>query len=133
MPGKILVADDSPNIREILKISLEGDGYSVVLAEDGEQALERVAQEKPDLLIMDVMMPKVNGFQVCRRVKTDPSTHEVPRQRNARGDTGQIVHFEWDPRAMDVFRKKYGEFKLSEAYKRFRAATEKFLKEHDDP
>jgi DNA-binding response OmpR family regulator len=193
MPGKILVADDSPNIREILKISLEGDGYSVVLAEDGEQALEKVAQEKPDLLIMDVMMPKVNGFQVCRRVKTNPSTHQVPvimltaksgqqdvywgkdcgadeyltkpfstkelvktierllqirqqrqaahasgvveelRQRHARGDAGQIVHFEWDSRAMDVFRKKYGEFKLSEAYKRFRAAAEQFLKEHDDP
>src|SRR5262249_58180041 len=73
-----LTADDSPNIREILKISLEADGHTVLLAEDGEQALSQVVQEKPDLLIMDVMMPKVNGFQVCRRVKTDPATHDVP-------------------------------------------------------
>lgn len=192
MPGKILVADDSPNIREILKISLEGDGYTVVLAEDGEQALAMVARENPDLLIMDVMMPKVNGFQVCRRVKTDRSTHDVPvimltaksaqqdvfwgkdcgadeymtkpfstkelvktierllqirrgqtghasgvaeeaRQRRARGEVSQIVGFDWDPRAMDVFRKKYGEFKLSEAHKRFRAAAEHFLKDQGDP
>ena len=193
MPGKILVADDSPNIREILKISLESDGYTVVVAEDGEQALELVARENPDLLIMDVMMPKVNGFQVCRRVKTDRATHDVPvimltaksaqqdvywgkdcgaeeymtkpfstkelvktierllkvrqqrqaahasgvteelRQRQARGETGQIVHFDWDPRALDVFRKKYGEFKFSEAHKQFRAVAEQFLKDQKDP
>src|SRR6267143_4761208 len=78
MPGKILVADDSPHIREILKLSLETDGFTVVLAEDGEQALARVAQEKPDLVIMDIMMPKVNGFQVCRRLKSNPATHDVP-------------------------------------------------------
>src|SRR5213592_4131689 len=78
MPAKILIADDSPNIREILKMSLETDGYSVVLAEDGEQALAMVTDEKPDLVIIDVMMPKVNGFQVCRRVKTERTTHDVP-------------------------------------------------------
>jgi len=193
MPGKILVADDSPNIRDILKISLEGDGYTVVLAEDGEQALAIVAQENPDLLIMDVMMPKVNGFQVCRRVKTERATHDVPvimlsaksaqqdvywgkdcgadeymtkpfstkelvktierllqirqqrqaghasgvveemRQRRARGEAGEIVHFDWDPRALDVFRKKYGEFKFSEAHKQFLGAAEQFLKDQKDP
>ena len=78
MPAKILIADDSPNIREILKMSLETDGYTVVLAEDGEQALAMVTDEKPDLVIIDVMMPKVNGFQVCRRVKTERATHDVP-------------------------------------------------------
>ncbi len=78
MPGKILVADDSPNIREILKLSLETDGYTVVLAEDGDQALAMVEQEKPDLVIMDIMMPRVNGFQVCRRLKGDRATHDLP-------------------------------------------------------
>ena len=78
MPGKILVADDSPNIREILKLSLETDGYTVVLAEDGDQALVMVEREKPDLVIMDIMMPRVNGFQVCRRLKGDRATHDVP-------------------------------------------------------
>ena len=74
MSSKILIADDSPNIREILRMSLETDGYAVVLAEDGEQALAMVRDEKPDLVIIDVMMPKVNGFQVCRRVKTERAT-----------------------------------------------------------
>ena len=83
MPAKILIADDSPNIREILKMSLETDGYSVVLAEDGEQALAMVTDEKPDLVIIDVMMPKVNGFQVCRRVKTERSTHNDQGPRGA--------------------------------------------------
>src|SRR5262249_52966533 len=78
MPGRILVADDSPNIREILKISLEGDGYTVSLAEDGDQALSLVTQEKPDLVIIDVMMPRANGFQVCRRIKTDHATLNIP-------------------------------------------------------
>ncbi|HYS77950.1 MAG TPA: hypothetical protein VEO94_03870, partial [Candidatus Dormibacteraeota bacterium] len=55
------------------------------------------------------------------------------RDRQARGEEGQIVNFDWDPRAMDIFRKKYGEFKLGEAYKKFRAAVEEFLREHKDP
>jgi len=190
MPGKILVADDSPNIREILKLSLETDGYTVVLAEDGDQALAMVEQEKPDLVIMDIMMPRVNGFQVCRRLKGDRATHDLPvimltaksgdqdvfwgkdcgadeymtkpfstrelgktidrllalgrerraggvleeyRDRQARGEESQIVNFDWDPRAMDIFRKKYGEFKLGEAYKKFRGAVEGFLREQKDP
>ena len=192
MPGKILVADDSPNIREILKLSLETDGYTVVLAEDGEQALALVAREKPDLVIMDIMMPRVNGFQVCRRLKSDRATHDVPvimltaksgnqdvfwgkdcgadeyitkpfstrelgktidrlltsrqdrragegggvleeyRRRLASGEESQIVNFDWDPRAMDIFRKKYGEFKLGEAHMKFRAAVEEFLRERQD-
>ncbi len=78
MAGTILVADDSPNIRDILKLSLEGAGYRVILAEDGEQALELFARERPDLMIVDVMMPRVNGFQICRRVKSDRATQATP-------------------------------------------------------
>ena len=54
-------------------------------------------------------------------------------KRHERGEDGRVVHLEWDPRAMDIFRKKYGEFKLGEAYRQFRAAAEQFLKDHDDP
>ena len=72
MPGKILVADDSANIREVLQMNLETLGYEVVLAADGDQALKQIYQERPDLLILDVMMPKQNGFQICRKVKADP-------------------------------------------------------------
>ena len=78
MSGRILIADDSPNIREILKISLEADGHTVLLAEDGEQALSQVVQEKPDLLIMDVMMPMMTGFEAVTRLKADPQTADIP-------------------------------------------------------
>jgi len=76
--GTILVADDSPNIREILQMNLESLGYTVILAEDGEKALERLDADHPDLLIVDVMMPKVNGFQICRRVKSSPASEPTP-------------------------------------------------------
>jgi CheY-like chemotaxis protein len=62
MSGTILVADDSQAVRDILQMSLETLGYTVVLAEDGERAMERIQAEHPDLIIADVMMPKVNGF-----------------------------------------------------------------------
>ncbi|MFQ5878279.1 MAG: response regulator transcription factor [Acidobacteriota bacterium] len=76
--GTILVADDSPNIREIVQMSLESTGYSVVLAEDGERTLRRMESDRPDLMIVDVMMPRVNGFQICRRVKSNPKTEKIP-------------------------------------------------------
>jgi CheY-like chemotaxis protein len=78
MAGRILVADDSPDVREVLQMNLETMGYEVLLASDGDQALERFYQERPDLLILDVMMPKQNGFQICRKVKSDPTGGNVP-------------------------------------------------------
>jgi DNA-binding response OmpR family regulator len=78
MSDRILVADDSQGIREFLQMTLESLGYSVTLAEDGESALDRIDKAQPDLMIIDVMMPKVNGFQICRRVKSNPETRETP-------------------------------------------------------
>ncbi len=189
MTGRILVADDSQAVRDILQMSLETLGYKVVVAEDGERAMERIQSEHPDLIIADVMMPKVNGFQICRRVKSDPATRSTPvilltarsgqedvfwgkdcgadeyitkpfrtqdleqtinrllqgptakapapeasgdkKRRKSKG--GQIVMLRWDPRAMDVFRKKYGEIKFSEAMRVLRADAEVFLKEREEP
>lgn len=78
MSGTILIADDSQAVRDILQMSLETLGYSVLVAEDGERAMERIQSGNPDLIIADVMMPKVNGFQICRRVKSDPATQHTP-------------------------------------------------------
>ena len=193
MSDRILVADDSQNMRDILKMSLETFGYRVILAEDGERALERIAAERPDLLIVDVMMPKVNGFQICRRVKSDPQTQHTPiilltarvqeedvfwgrdcgadeyitkpfrtqdlqqsierllkdrRAGTVRGAKGarddrdpkgpqggesEIVMLRWDTRAMDVFRKKYGEIRFSEALREMRAEAERFQADRKEP
>ena len=66
---KILVADDEPSIREILSIQLARMGYEVVLAEDGLEAVAAYTAEKPDLVLMDVMMPRLNGLAACSQIR----------------------------------------------------------------
>ena len=83
--GKVLVADDDKNICELLRLYLEKEGYTVVLANDGEEALERFSAENPDILLLDVMMPKLDGWQVCREIR---KTSEVPMiMVTAKGET----------------------------------------------
>ena len=69
--AKILVVDDDPDMREALQMILESAGYTVVMAEDGEECLVRLKEEQPDLLILDLLMPKMDGFEVCKALK-DP-------------------------------------------------------------
>lgn len=69
--SKILVVEDDPDLLETLKYNLKKESYSVVTAVDGEQALEAARKEKPDLIILDVMLPKLNGFEVCRILRKD--------------------------------------------------------------
>ena len=76
--GKILVVDDEIYIVHILDFSLGMEGYEVVTALDVEQALERVASERPDLIVLDIMMPKLDGYEVCRAIKSDPATKQIP-------------------------------------------------------
>ena len=71
MGYKILIADDEAEIRSLLKLYLENDGYSVVEAEDGIKALEMVTNEKPDLCVLDIMMPGMDGYQVLRKIRED--------------------------------------------------------------
>jgi len=68
---KILTIDDDANIQAVLKKVLESKGYQVVQATDGEEGLQKVIDEKPDLIILDVIMPGKTGFDVCRQLKTD--------------------------------------------------------------
>lgn len=75
MDNKILVVDDEKPIVEILKINLEKNGYKVVTAYDGESAVEKAASEEPDLILLDVMLPKMDGFTVCKKIR---ETSAVP-------------------------------------------------------
>lgn len=76
--GKVLVVDDVAANVELLKTLLTREGYSVVTASDGEEALEMVASAQPDLVIMDVLMPKLSGYDVCERIKQNPATRLTP-------------------------------------------------------
>ena len=167
----ILIVDDSENIREILMANFDYLGYDVRTARDGEEALGMIAQRKPDVVVLDVMMPRQNGFQVCRRIKADPSLAKIPvviltakGQREDRywgkdcgadeyltkpfstselerlidrlvkgreviqntvdaavsafkaaGEAYAIIGIDFDARALNVFRQKYGEPRFFEA------------------
>lgn len=75
---KVLFVDDDVDFCEVAKILLESKGYEVVLAYDGKEGLEKVRAEKPDLVILDVMMPEINGYDVCVVVKADPELKKIP-------------------------------------------------------
>lgn len=68
---KILIADDNENIREALTYLLEDEGYNLVLAKDGADTLKKVKEFRPDILFLDIMMPEMNGYEVCQVVKND--------------------------------------------------------------
>jgi DNA-binding response OmpR family regulator len=70
--GKILLADDHPDIVRLLQIALKKDGHTILTAFDGLEAIETIQSERPDLVILDVVMPGLDGFRVLNRVKTDP-------------------------------------------------------------
>jgi DNA-binding response OmpR family regulator len=69
---KVLIVDDEPNIVTALEYLLTKSGYEVAVAENGEEALAAVARAKPDLVLLDVMMPRLNGYEVCRRLRERP-------------------------------------------------------------
>jgi class 3 adenylate cyclase len=76
--GLVLVVDDEEANRMLLADSLETHGYEIIEAENGEQALQKIAQRSPDVILLDVMMPRMDGFEVCRRLKKDPLTAHIP-------------------------------------------------------
>lgn len=69
---KILVVEDSPTMRQQIASILESEGYEVITADDGEVALERVREHHPELVVLDIVLPRKNGYQVCRNIKADP-------------------------------------------------------------
>jgi len=76
--SKVLVVDDNPQNLELLVAYLESLGCRIITAVDGLEAMDKVHQEQPDLILLDVMMPRMSGFEVCRKLKSDPATREVP-------------------------------------------------------
>lgn len=77
-PQTVLVVDDEPSVRVVLQKMLEREGIAVVTAEDGAEALEMVESEAPDLVLLDIVMPKLSGLDVCRQIKARPATRLLP-------------------------------------------------------
>ena len=76
--GKVLVADDEEYIQHILNFSFGAEGYEVVTAADGEEALDKARKERPDVIVLDIMMPKMDGYEACKKLKSDPQTKAIP-------------------------------------------------------
>ncbi len=78
MEKKILVVDDEPHMLRLVQFNLERAGYSVITAKDGQEALKILEKEKVDLIIADVMMPEIDGLELCKRVKADSKWKSYP-------------------------------------------------------
>ncbi|MFZ9301157.1 MAG: response regulator [Chitinophagaceae bacterium] len=89
---KVLIADDEPDIREILEYNLAAEGFEVVVAKDGDDALDKAKKSKPDLILLDVMMPKKSGVEVCRLLRLQPAFAETMIvMLTALGDDGSVI------------------------------------------
>ncbi|HUG99932.1 MAG TPA: response regulator [Gammaproteobacteria bacterium] len=77
MAHKILIADDEQNIVISLEYLMRREGFEVSIAQDGDEAIAKTRAEQPDLVLLDIMMPKMNGFEVCQEIKSDPTLKAV--------------------------------------------------------
>jgi twitching motility two-component system response regulator PilH len=75
---KVLIVDDSMTQRQLMSSVLEQIGLTVLIATDGVEAWEQIQQVQPDIVVLDIIMPRMNGYEVCRKIKTDPAMHNLP-------------------------------------------------------
>lgn len=76
--GRVLVVDDSPVIRDLIAVNLQLEGFDVRIAGDGEEALALVAEQRPDVITLDVVMPRLDGFETAARLRADPAYADIP-------------------------------------------------------
>ena len=78
MAEKIMVVDDEPDVVDLVKLVLESDGFAVITAYSGKECLEKIEKDVPDLVLLDIMMPQMDGWEVYRSIKSRPKTKDVP-------------------------------------------------------
>ena len=101
-PPRILVVDDNRANVDILRARLAAHGYEIVTASDGEEALAAVAAQQPDLILLDVMMPKLDGIEVCRRLRADASCPSSQSSSSPRRAIRRISSRRWKPAATNT-------------------------------
>ena len=89
---RVLVVDDEEDIQELVRYNLEKEGYGAICAGSGEEALAEVKKHEPDLVVLDLMLPGIDGFEVCRRLKGEAKTARIPIvMLTAKGEDSDIV------------------------------------------
>ena len=110
--GRILIVDDEPDLLELVKHQLGKEHYEVTTAQDGEVALAQARRQPPDLVVLDLMLPGIDGLEVCRRLKADPRTMHVPIiMLTAKGEESDAV-IGLSQGADDYIRKPFGSKEL---------------------
>jgi DNA-binding response OmpR family regulator len=108
----VLLADDDPSLLRLISTTLGTDDFELLLATDGEQALETARRQHPDLLLLDVNMPRLDGFEVCRQIKADPETASIKVvMLSARGTDADRAHGR-EAGADDYFAKPFSPIQL---------------------
>jgi DNA-binding response OmpR family regulator len=115
--SKILVTEDERDIRELIAFTLRFAGYEVVTAENGEEGVLMAAQERPDMILMDVRMPRLTGYEACARIKADPTLADIPVVfLSAKGQEAEI-RTGLDAGASEYLLKPFGPMELVERVK----------------
>ena len=113
-PKKVLIVDDEEFVRQLIQIKLKFCGIETVEAGNGVDAIEKAVSEKPDLILLDVMMPKMNGFEACQRLKANQETAHIPIvMLTARGDPSAKERGE-NAGALEYLTKPFSPQKLAE-------------------
>lgn len=125
--ARILIAEDEPDIRQLVSITLTFGGYDVVTTSDGAEAVEQAQQTQPDLILLDVRMPKMTGYEACAALKEDPATADIPVVfLSAKGQEDEVrggmkvgaVDYILKPFAPDELIRRVGELLVKAAARR---------------
>jgi len=116
MKKTILIADDEIHILNLIKLTL-GDDYNYIEAQNGEEVLEKLQNSEPDLILLDVMMPKLNGFGTCKRIKSNPNTKNIPIALISAKDEDQDVLYGVDIGASAYIKKPFHKDEFIETIK----------------
>lgn len=112
--AKVLVVDDEPDVLLLCRVNLEFEGYDVIEATDGEQAMEQVRSESPDVVLLDVMMPKMDGWQVLSAIKADEELKHIPVVMLTAKVQDQDQIRGWSQGAADYITKPFSPLALSQ-------------------
>lgn len=119
MKKKILIVDDEKNLTEILALRLETNGYEVIIAYNGRDGLEKTEKENPDLILLDIMMPDMDGIDVLRRLKNNPKAGHIPViMLTCKGESSSLLKAE-NLGATDYFIKPFESEELLRAIKKY--------------
>lgn len=123
MPKKILVVDDEKDIVEVISMYLERENYELLAAYDGQEALQKIISQSPDLIVLDIMMPKMDGHSLNIKLKENPETKDIPVIIiTGKGHLREIITAREDVTVVDYLEKP---FQMNELLKKIKNVLEK--------